>query len=192
MDWKDKLTVLQAWIRLRHKRIFEEATQKFEAENTDIFVMQLESPDGMSLLTALVKTDADHQSVYWPFDPHEALAYAEPNLSSDNTRLNEAPFSKGLKVGFAYNPGDKHWYAYGVDNNGVAREWFNTYEATIDNLAEHMTAIVAFPGEWQAKINHVETLADGRKVAIEKSTIEGKPSVKRVLQYDNSKKEWIP
>ncbi len=48
-----------------------------------------------------------------------------------------------------------------------------------------------FPAEWANKIDHVETLADGRKVAIEKSTVEGKDPVKRVFQWDEGKKEWI-
>jgi hypothetical protein len=78
----------------------------------------------------------------------------------------------------------------------MASNWTATPSLTLTPTATQTSTptvdpATIFPVDWAGEIDHEETLPDGRKVAIEKSTVEGKPSVKRVLQWDEGKKEWI-
>jgi hypothetical protein len=53
------------------------------------------------------------------------------------------------------------------------------------------TERAAIPAEWVDRIDHIETLPDGRVVAIAAPTVDGQEAVRRVLQL-NEKGEWVP
>ncbi len=63
-----------------------------------------------------------------------------------------------------------------------------TPTATLSPTIDPLTTL---PVEWQGKIDHIETLDDGRTVAVEKSTDPNEPAVLRVLQLDPETKEWL-
>ena len=175
----------------------EEAHQKFIDQTTayannhpELTCKQIQAPNGGPVLTYIETTN--HDGVMFQFDQSGALAFAEPNIYKVDTTPEKVSVPAGLTPQFNYNPEDKHWYMFGVDGENKAKVWFNTDKATTDNLDKQWIKLeIAVPAEWKDRVDHNETLADGRMVAIAKSDVEGKEPIKRVLQYDKDKKEWL-
>ena len=99
-------------------------------------IVQQDADTG-KLLVALVRTVGSEKSVYWDFH-NDALANTNP-MSLDADFSDEAGFIKlnsELSPAFRYNAADGHWYMFGVDKDGNAKQWFLTAGTTIGNFDE--------------------------------------------------------
>lgn len=193
----------------------EEAQKNFEAamaevaeSHPDIEMHQLQSFDRKSLLTYLTRVtpQADGTTgytVFWGFNPTGSMAFAEPNLTNDLTRLGEVSVPAGLRPEFNYNEVDGHWYMFGVDQDGNATQWFNTFGATRASLDQHWTEIApVIPElpEWATEYtaHHqgvYEKDGDKQYYACDKQ-VEVNGEVRnihvRLVEFDPKTKEWIP
>ena len=193
----------------------EEAQKNFEAamaevaeSHPDIEMHQLQSFDRKSLLTYLTRVtpQADGTTgytVFWGFNPTGSMAFAEPNLTNDLTRLGEVSVPAGLRPEFNYNEADGHWYMFGVDQDGNATQWFNTFRATQASLDQHWTEIAPIIPElpeWATEYtaHHggiYEKDGDKQYYACDKQlTVNGEVRNihVRLVEVDPKAKEWIP
>lgn len=187
---------------------FEAAMAEVAAKHPDIELKQLQSANRESLLTYMVRSirqpdGSTNYSVYWGFTPNGALAFAEPNLTNDLTRLGEVSVPAGLRPEFNYNEADGHWYMFGVDQDGKATQWFNTFGATQASLDQHWTEIdpvIPELPEWATEYtaHHggiYEKDGDQQYYACDKQITVGEEvrSIRvRLVEYDDEAKEWIP
>lgn len=69
--------------------------------------------------------------------------------------------------------------------------WSRYYNPDSGQMEPVDGLVAAYPAECQGKIDRTEILKDGRLVAIAKSEHEDKEAKLKVLQYDETKQEWV-
>lgn len=111
---------------------FEAEMKKLAESRPELTINQNQSADGSAVITYIHNTATN--SILWGFTNEGAVAFAEPHLTIQETRLGEVPLPQGLTPEFRYNTQDKHWYLFGVNAQGQGVMVFIADGATRDNL----------------------------------------------------------
>ena len=137
-----------------------------------------------------------------------ALTFADPGYWSSDSEPRW--INAGGPVDLVVGP-DNHAYVVRLDSEGNVVAWLNTFGATLDNINNQWIEVrdgqsimdwdpasrtfvenplFTVPPEWQGRIDHLETLEDGRTVAIANPEDPDQEARLRVLQLNDSG-EWI-
>jgi hypothetical protein len=113
---------------------FDAEMKKLAESRPELTISQSQSANGSAVITYIHNTATN--SVLWGFTSEGAVAFAEPHLTIQETRLGEVPLPQGLTPEFRFNTQDKHWYLFGVNAQGQGVMVFIADGATRDNLQD--------------------------------------------------------
>lgn len=142
------------------------------------------------------------------FDTDGALSDSDPGRWGKDSAPEWINVGSPVELFFGE---DGHAYVAKVDSDGNVTAFLNTIGATKDNLDQQWIEVrdgqstmvwdaqkgwienplALIPSEWQGKIDHIETLPEGRTVAIAAADNPDEESLLRVLQLDVATNEWI-
>ena len=179
----------------------ESYATSLEAQGIEVYQATAASGTTYSMLV-------EGTSILLNFDQSGALTFADPGYwTADSEPIW---IDAGGPVDLVIGP-DNHAYVVRLDSEGKVVAYLSTLGATLDNIDNQWIEVrngqsimdwdpasrtfvdnplFTVPPEWQGRIDHLETLEDGRTVAIANPDDPDQAARLRVLQLNNSG-EWL-